>query len=238
LRAERRLTRGLSFSGSYALSKNLTNQPENTTGLISSIPNPFDLDSLWGPSILDRRHVVAASWVWSPQQAFTNSVAGVLLNGWTLTGFHRFQSGSPLVFTMGTDVAQNGILQPNGQYALLVPGATAGDVRRDHDSTADMIAAYFNTAAFVPLNRVPAGIYGNARRGLVYGPGDGNTDVAVLRYLNVGPGLRLQLRGEFFNAFNQVTFNNPNTTLSSSTFGRITGAGPGRVGQLAVKLIW
>src|SRR5438034_300767 len=166
LRVERRLARGLSFSGSYALSKNLTNQPENTTGLISSIPNPFDLDSLWGPSILDRRHVVAASWVWSPQHPFTNPVAGALLNGWTLTGFHRLQSGSPLVFTMGTDVAQNGILQPNGQYALLVPGATAGEVSRHHDNTADTIAAYFNTAAFVPLNSVPRGIYGDARRGL------------------------------------------------------------------------
>ena len=44
------------------------------------------------------------------------------MNGWTMTGFHRIQSGGPLVFTMGTDVAQNGILQPNGQYALLVPG--------------------------------------------------------------------------------------------------------------------
>jgi hypothetical protein len=238
LRVERRMARGLSFSGSYALAKNLTNQPENTTGLISSIPNPFDLDSLWGPSILDRRHVVAASWVWSPQRNFTNRVAGRLLNGWTLTGFHRLQSGSPLVFTMGTDVAQNGILQPNGQYALLAPGATAGDAKRRHESTADLIAAYFNTAAFVPLNSVPRGIYGNARRGLIYGPGDAGADLAVLRDLNLGSGLRMQLRGEFFNAFNQTNFNNPNTTLSSATFGRITGALPGRVGQLAVKLIW
>jgi hypothetical protein len=139
---------------------------------------------------------------------------------------------------MGTDVAQNGILQPNGQYALLVPGATADDIRRDHSSTADMIAMYFNTAAFVPLSQVPRGIYGNATRGLIYGPGDVNTDFAVMRYLNLGSAVRLQLRGEFFNAFNRVNFGNPNTTLSSSTFGRITGAGPGRVVQLAAKLIW
>ena len=107
-RGSRPGTRSFSFSGSYALSKNLTNQPENTTGLISSIPNPFDLDSLWGPSFLDRRHVVAASWVWSPQHEAANPIVRGLLNGWTLTGFHRIQSGSPLVFTMGTDVAQNG----------------------------------------------------------------------------------------------------------------------------------
>ncbi len=238
VRAERRFARSFSFSASYALSKNMTNQPENTTGLISNIPNPFDLDSLWGPSFLDRRHVIAASWVWSPQHSFTNPVAGVLLNGWTVTGFHRIQSGSPLVFTMGSDIAFNGILQPNGQYALLVPGTTAADVRRDHSSTADMIAMYFNTAAFVPFNSVPRGIYGDAKRGLIYGPGDVNTDLAVLRYVSLGAGLRLQLRGEFFNAFNQVNFGNPNTTLSSTSFGRITGAGGGRVIQVAAKLIW
>jgi hypothetical protein len=238
LRVDRRMARSFSFTGSYALSKNLTNQPENTTGLISNIPNPFDLDSLWGPSLLDRRHVLAASWVWTPSVAFGGTLGRALLNGWTVTGMHRFQSGSPLVFTMGTDVAQNGILQPNGQYALLAPGAGADDVRRDHSSRADMIAAYFNTAAFVPLAQVPRGIYGDAQRGLIYGPADASTDLALMRYLTLASDVRLQLRAEFFNAFNQVNFNNPNTTLSSSTFGRITGAGPGRVIQLAAKLVW
>jgi hypothetical protein len=238
LRVERRMSGSFSFSGSYALSKNMTTQPENTNGLISSIPNPFDIESMWGPSFLDRRHVFAGSWVWSPRPNLSNPVLGPVLRGWTLTGFHRIQSGAPLVFTMGTDVAQNGILQPNGQYALLVAGATAKDVKRDHSSTADMLAQYFNTAAFVPLASVPRGIYGDAKRGLIYGPADFGTDLAVLRYVNLGSQLRLQLRGEFFNAFNVTNFNGPNTTLSSSTFGRITGAGPGRTIQLATKLIW
>ncbi|HEY8535212.1 MAG TPA: hypothetical protein VIL25_02150, partial [Vicinamibacterales bacterium] len=238
LRVDRRMAKTFSFSGSYALSKNMTNQPENTTGLISNIPNPFDLDSLWGPSLLDRRHVVAASWVWAPQVELSNGFLNGIANGWTFTGMHRIQSGAPLVFTMGTDVAQNGILQPNGQYALLRPGVTADDVRRSHSSRADMIAEYFNTSAFVPLAEVPRGIYGDARRGLIYGPGDSTTDLAVMRYVSLPAGVRLQLRGELFNAFNQVNFGNPNTNISSSTFGRITSAGPGRVIQLAAKFIW
>jgi hypothetical protein len=121
---------------------------------------------------------------------------------------------------------------------MLTPGATATDVRRDHSDTADMLAAYFNTAAFVPLNSMARGIYGDAKRGLIYGPGESGTDLAILRYVNLRSDLRLQLRGEFFNAFNQVNFNNPNTNLSSSTFGRITGAGPGRVIKVAAKIIW
>ena len=238
LRVERRMAKTFAILGSYALSSNRTNQPENTQGLISSIPNPFDLESLWGPSFLDRRHVVAASWVWSPQREFTNAILGALLNDWTITGMTRIQSGPPLVFTMGTDVAQNGILQPNGQYALLVAGATADEVRRDHSSREDMVNAFFNTAAFVPLNSVPRGIYGDARRGLIYGPADATTDFAILRNIDLPRSTRFQIRAEFFNAFNQVNFNSPNTTLSSTTFGRITGAGSGRVIQLAGKLIW
>jgi hypothetical protein len=183
--------------------------------------------------------VVAASWVWSPEYTIANRALRAVANGWTITGFHRIQSGSPLVFTMGTDVAQNGILQPNGQYALLKSGMTADDVRRDHSDTADMLAAYFNTAAFVPLADVPRGIYGDAQRGLIYGPGDVNTDLAILRHLNVGGGARLQLRAEMFNLFNKANFSNPNTNLSSGTsFGRITGAGAGRVIQLAAKVVW
>ena len=216
LRAERRMARSFSFSVSYALSKNLTNQPENTTGLISNIPNPFDLDSLWGPSFLDRRHVVAASWVWSPQRDYSNAISSALLNGWTVTGFHRIQSGTPLVFTTGVDVAQNGVLNSGGQYPALVPGATADDLRRDFSSTEDMIAQYFNTSAFVPLNSIPRGTYGNAMRGLIYGPGDSTTDLAILRSVSLGPDMRLQLRGEFFNAFDQVNFNNPVTNISST----------------------
>src|SRR5687767_5619817 len=238
LRAERRMARSFSGSISYALSKNLTNQPENTTGLISNIPNPFDLDSLWGPSFLDRRHVVAASWVWAPERDYSNAISSALLNGWTVTGFHRIQSGTPLVFTTGSDVAQIGVLNSGGQYPRLMPGMTADDLKRDHANRDDMIAQYFNTAAFMPPNSIPRGTFGDATRGLIYGPGDSTTDLAILRYVSLGPDMRMQLRGEFFNAFDQVNFNNPVTNISSATFGRITGSGPGRVVQVAMKLIW
>jgi hypothetical protein len=142
------------------------------------------------------------------------------------------------VFTTGVDVAQNGTLNAGSQYAALVPGMTAKDLRRDFSSTEDMVAAYFNTSAFVPLNSIPRGTYGNATRGLIYGPAESTSDLAVLRYVSLGSDLRMQLRAEFFNAFDEVNFNNPVTNISSATFGRITGSGPGRVVQLAFKLIW
>ena len=91
------------------------------------------------------------------------------------------------MFTTGTDVAQNGVLNSGGQYPQVGAGATADDLRRDYSSTEDMIAKYFNTSAFVPLNSIPRGTYGNAIRGLIYGPGDSTTDLAILRYMTSGP---------------------------------------------------
>lgn len=49
---------------------------------------------------------------------------------------------------------------------------------------------------------------------------------------------RLQFRGEFFNAFNQVNLDPPNTNASSGTFGVITSALPGRSVQLGLKLYY
>jgi hypothetical protein len=43
---------------------------------------------------------------------------------------------------------------------------------------------------------------------------------------------------ELFNAFGQVNFSGPNSSRSSSGFGRITGAGSGRTIRIAVKLLW
>jgi hypothetical protein len=68
----------------------------------------------------------------------------------------------------------------------------------------------------------------------------GKTVIAGARLFDVPgrPGMRLQFRGELFNVFNQVNFDAPVTNVSATNFGRITGADPGRIGQLALKLIW
>jgi hypothetical protein len=51
--------------------------------------------------------------------------------------------------------------------------------------------------------------------------------------------MRLQFRGELFNAFNQVNFSAPGTNVTATaTFGRITAADSPRIGQVALKLLW
>jgi hypothetical protein len=115
---------------------------------------------------------------------------------------------------------------------------TLDDIRLDHPDRSAFVSRFFNTAAFVPVAQIPRGIYGNAGRNTLAGPATNRTDFTLMKDILVREPLRAQLRGEFFNAFNQVSFSPPTTTASSGNFGRITGAGAGRVIQLAFKLIW
>lgn len=70
---------------------------------------------------------------------------------------------------------------------------------------------FFNTAAFVNPNNQTLGTYGNASRGLIYGPAYANTDASLLKDFILPVSFKLQFRLESFNTFNQVNFANPNS---------------------------
>ena len=99
---------------------------------------------------------------------------------------------------MGTDVALNGTGQQ--QHAQLVNGATYDDVVRDHPSRDAMIQQFFNTAVFANPNSLPRGFYGTVGRNIISGPATNRTDLSLMKDIVVREAVRLQLRGEFFNA--------------------------------------
>ncbi len=235
-RVDKRFSRGFSFLGSYALSKGIDNVIAPQPGLTPGVSNPFNLLLDKGRGDFDRRHVVSVSWLWSPGIRFSHPAAKLLLERWSAGVFHSMQSGTPIDFQMGTDVALNGTGQ--AQRAQLVNGATYGDIVRGHPDRSSFVSQFFNTTVFIPPAQIPRGFYGTSGRSILSGPASGRTDVAVMKDILIREPLRAQLRGEFFNAFNQVNFSDPNTNLSSTSFGRITGAGSGREIQVAFKLIW
>ena len=68
------------------------------------------------------------------------------------------------------------------------------------------------------------------------GPGFASVDLSVVKEVAFGPSTSLQLRAEFFNLFNRVNFNLPNTNFVSGEFGQVTSAGEARRVQFGVKL--
>jgi hypothetical protein len=240
MKANKRFSRGFMFSGFYTLSKALDTLLDSGAGLTAGVANPFDLSVMKGRAQYDRRHVLGFSWMWEQPRRFQNKVVEGLLGGWAFSGVHNVSSGIPLNFVMGTDVALDGTGGANRQLAQLASGATANDIVGNHQNRDDFINAFFNTSAFAPVSQLPRGIYGNVGKGVISGPAMAKSDIAVMRNFKIPgrQGLRFQVRGELFNAFNQVNFLLPNLVASSASFGRITGAEDGRVGQLVAKVLW
>jgi hypothetical protein len=172
------------------------------------------------------------SGVWSP--SFHRSSRGILsrlAGGWSLSGISTVQSGAPVTPVTGQNTALDGNLCGG---AVLHPDIV-GNPERDHADRADMIRKFFNTDAFV-LPQL--GQYGTAGRGIFSGPAFVSHDLGVLKDILVTERQRFQFRAEFINLLNQVNFNNPVATLSSSTYGQITGSQPGRTIQLGLKFLW
>ena len=75
---------------------------------------------------------------------------------------------------------------------------------------------------------------------MLRGPKFMTTDLSLMKNFPIGGGVRFQFRVEFFNAFNNVNYGNPNgfgVPLSTS-FGRISSAGSMRQMQLGGKIFF
>lgn len=178
------------------------------------------------------------SWLYTLPFHFHNPIENSLLGGWTITAIQTVESGLPLTFYTGQDQAVDGTGSYPGQYAELVPGATASTIKISHPNRPAEVAQFFNTAA---LTEPTFGTYGNSSKGMISGPAYANTDASLLKDFTLPQSFRLQFRAESFNTFNQVNFSNPNTYANAgAAFGQIqsTVAQTGRQLQLALKLLW
>jgi hypothetical protein len=254
----RRLSGGLSVTSSYTLSKAL-DMCSATCEACGCVSNPFHLASIRGRANFDRRHAFVASWLWSPPVKFNERWKKELLGGWSFSGITTIQSGEPMSFTnSGLDVAVDGTFAP--QHAF----ASGQKIAVSHPNRNAMVNQFFNTNAFVnptcgynseatieSQNCTPFGIkysllgtFGQTGRNILSGPALSNTDFAILKDIPINERYRFQFRSEFFNAFNQVNFNNPDTgVLDGAAFGTVQATlqnlpAAARIIQFGLKFFW
>jgi hypothetical protein len=96
-----------------------------------------------------------------------------------------------------------------------------------------MIQEWFNTSLFVP-NAI--GTFGNTGKSILRGPRFFSNNMALVKETRITERISVQFRTEMFNAFNNVNFNNPDSTVSDTAFGQITSAQSPRILQFALKL--
>jgi hypothetical protein len=220
----KRLSNRFTILGSYTLGKAIDEGGDEIGGSLQDNNNRA-LER--GPSNSDARHILAASWVYQiPEWNHLGWAGRYVLGNWNFTGIARFQSGTAYSILAGRDTNLDGSTAERGD---LVGNPTISGNR----PKSEWLNAYFNTAAFA----IPAtGTVGNTGRNILYGPGSAVWNISTSKDFPIRESWKLQFRSEFFNAFNRANFGNPNGTITDGNFGRILGAGQGRVIQFALRL--
>ena len=243
----KRYSKGFTVQFNYTLSKSIDDIGTGLQGNLAGgtegvLPwySPYYNSPLRGPSDFDHKHRFVTSYVWDiPFADHMKGLAKGVLGGWQLTGIQQYQTGSPMTVNSGVDNSRTGI---NRDRADLVAGQSL-----DRPAGADPTLQWFNTAAFA---RNAVGTFGNVGKGTLRGPGMFSWDMGLFKKIPLkGERVGMQFRAEFFNIFNHPMLNNPATTLTSGTYGRITqtlanaGATQGditsggpRIIQLALKM--
>ena len=75
-------------------------------------------------------------------------------------------------------------------------------------------------------------------RNALVGPRTWGTNLSLLKKVQITEHRYLQLRGEAYNFLNHNNLNNPNTTMSSSDFGRILSRSGNRVIQVGARFVF
>jgi hypothetical protein len=224
----KRLSRGFTLLAAYTFSKDLgltDSQGEGSLG--SRDPANWNLDK--GVLGTNRPQILAISSVWQVPSGYANQVMKQLLGGWELTGIFSANSGAPLTVRAGVDQSLTG-------QALDTADVVGNWHFSQSRSRQQQVSQWFNTSAFA----LPAlGTYGNSGIDVVSGPAVSNLDLALFRNFQFKERLKIQFRAEFFNALNHTVLGNPNTTLTSATFGLITSTQTApRVGELGLKFLF
>lgn len=224
----------------YTLSRNQTDAT-NDRDAVDIPQNPLNPDAEYADARTDRRHIFNASFV--HELPFFQSSGGLtkaVLGGWQLAGIVNISSGQP--------VSRIVVLSNNfrrGVFADRVGDPQAGE------RFVNGIPYWFNPDAFAPP---AAGTFGNSGRAPFRQPGRHQWDLNLSKNFYPTPTMRLQVRAEFINAFDQrqwladplangldnsCTFS---ATAACSTpsdrFGQILATRAAREIQLGLKLYW
>jgi Carboxypeptidase regulatory-like domain len=230
-----RWSAGLQVLASYTFSKFIDNTSgTNGWAQANSVPirNYYNLAVEKSVDAADIPHSVVVSYIYElpvgkgkKVGANFNAVTNAVLGGWQVTGVSTFKAGFPISVVGGANNTSS------------FGGNQRPDVVGNPTASQPSLQRWFNISAF----QQPAPFtFGNAPRYMstVRAPGLQTFDIGIQKWFYWRELLRLQFRGEMFNAFNRANFYAPNASFGDPSFGRISSTLPPRDVQFGLKLYW
>ena len=204
----------------YTLSRNKTDATLDNDTVFGLPQNPLDKHAEFAAAQTDRTHVFSGYYVYELPffRRSGETALKALLGGWQVAGITTAASGPAARLRVGITRRPNQVGDPGA-------GDQAG-------------LLWFNPGAFV----LPApGTYGTAPVAPLRLPGYHQWDISPAKNFYLGEEIRLQLRADFINAFNQTQFRDVNTsccTQFNSSFGKVVTMHAPREIQLGFRFFW
>ena len=236
--ARKRLSSGFTMQLAYTLAKSLDagSYADADGGTEQNPASPIAGE--YARSDFNQKQLFRLNGVWNLPQFKKLGFVRYGLGGWEVSGIVNYSSGYPFSVTTGSAAPWLGAGRDIGSLRLNLTGTSpcAGCGSKDNWAR----VGYFTQTAFTSPLIAPAvyGTFGNSGRNTLTGPSYFDTDMSLVKNFPLLPreNSKLQFRADFFNLFNNVNFNSPTTSSSSSVFGKITSAQNARQVQLALRV--
>jgi hypothetical protein len=239
LKADRRLSKGLTFQWNYVLSKLLTDSDTYFANSATAAQDHYNRRLEKSIGQFDQTHIIKFSTLYDlpfgkGRKWLTQGFLSQVLGGWRVAGIQVYSSGLPIA------------LQRNNPLPIF-NGITRPMIDSYEDWRAPIQGNRFdpNVDRFLkPANQFPAQpayLMGNATRynPKVRGFWNKNENISVAKSFRISESARVDLRGEAFNILNRTIFSTGNTNLNAGAFGTVTSVvNDPRQMQVALKVYW
>lgn len=228
-----RLSHGVEYTLNYSYGKAMTNSLGNyallVNGYSGAFQNYYDSAADYGPAGYDVKHNVSGNIVYALPvgrgQEYLNGVnrlVNQVVGGWRFAATGVAYSGFPETLTTGVGNNSNsyGSTRPN-QYRKLkiVHRSIYNWFGTDPSATPCPTPGVDNgVCAFGPA---APNAFGNSRNGAVRGPGYLNVNISAMKDLHITESQTFGFQFDAFNAFNIVSYGNPDTGINDTGFGQI-----------------
>lgn len=217
---------GLAFQVSYTWSKAMDLLSTDGGDLI----NAHNPSQNYGPSDFNRTQLLVFNYVYDlpfgPGKHFLNQdnfITKYVVGGWQINGITTYGSGLP--FTVSAQDLSN----TGGNHEAVANRTCDGRLSNPTRQR------WFDTACF---QQPGPGLLGDSGRNILSQGREENWDFSLFKNVPLTQAVNLQVRGEFFNVFNQHAFVNPDATVGDAQFGFMRSATSPRTVQLAMKLLF
>jgi hypothetical protein len=227
-----RLSKGLEFTLNYTYGKALTNSLGNyglnVNGYSGAFQNYYDSAADWGPAGYDVRHNVSGNMVYALPvgrgQMFlqnANRFVDEAVGGWKLALAGVGYSGFPQTVTgPGNNSFSYGTSRPNQYRPLKVVNRTLTNWFGTDPSAIPCTQPGVDNGVCAFGTPAP-NAFGDARNGDVRGPGYRNIDLSAFKDFHTFREQVIGFRFDAFNVLNLVSYGNPDTSITDTTFGDV-----------------